>query len=377
LNIVTTKFKEVLTSIVPVVGLVLFLHFALTPLEPALLGRFLIGAVSMLFGFTIFLIGVDIGVIPLSSTMGAHIVKSNRMWVVIVAGLVLGFVIAIAEPVIHVLGGQIEAVTAGIVGKNVLVLTVSVGIGLMLALGLVRIVKNLPLNRVLTAVYIVIVFVALFVSPEFLAMGFDSMAAITGAFTIPFLLALGIGMSRLKKDSKASEEDSFGLIGIAATGAVICVMLLSASYRTDGFAGTLEQEVLATSNRILQPFVMALPVTTFEVFSALAPIVLIFLVFQKTTFRLSRKAVRRIMFGMLFTFVGLIFFLLGVNVGFMEVGSTVGFLLAESHRFWVLPVGFVLGFLVTLAEPAVHVLTDQYRRGYQWLREAGCSHIDP
>jgi hypothetical protein len=358
LNIVTSKFREVLLSVAPVVGFVLFLHFTLTPLEPVLLGRFLVGAIALLVGFTIFLIGVDIGVTPLSTTIGSHIARSNKMWVLVVAGLVLGFLIAFAEPVIHVLGGQVESVTSGVIPKNQLVIVVSLGVGLMLVLGLARIVKNLPLNRVLTGIYVVVFIIASFVSPEFLAMSFDSMAAITGAFTIPFLLGLGLGVSRLKKDSKASEEDSFGLIGVTATGAVICVMLMSAIYRTESFTGSLEQAGLA-SDSVLRPFLVALPGTIRDAFVALAPIVGIFLIFQRISFKLSSKAVRRIMFGMLFTFVGLVLFLLGVNVGFMDVGSMVGYLLAENYRSWVLVLGFALGLLITLAEPAVHVLTAQ------------------
>ncbi len=166
-------------------------------------------------------------------------------------------------------------------------------------------------------------------------------------------------MTKLKKDSRASENDSFGLVAIISAGAIITVMLMSILKKTDRITGTLNNNEAAAAT-FFEPFVQKLPVIAFEVLVALLPILLIFLIFQNVSFKLARASVRRILFGVLFTFVGLVLFLLGVNAGFMEVGSAVGYKLASSYdKPLVITMGFILGMVTILAEPAVYVLTHQ------------------
>lgn len=355
----TEKFKEVLYSVLPITVIVLILNSTLTPMPTPLLVRFLIGAAFIVIGLTIFLIGVDNGITPIGNTMGSAITKSNKIWIVAVAGLLLGFFISIAEPDLHILANQINSVTSGLISKGSIVTIVSIGIATMLSIGLIRIVYNYPLYKLLTIVYGVILILALFTSPEFLAISFDASGATTGALTVPFILSLAIGVSKLKKDSKSSEKDSFGLVGIASTGAIISVMIMSIISDTDKITGSLEttQEV---SSSIVAPFIEKLPIVSAEVAIALVPILLIFLFFQKKSFKLSKSVVRKILFGMLYTFVGLVIFLVGVNAGFMEVGSVVGYKLASmDNKIYVIIIGFLVGMVTILAEPAVYVLTHQ------------------
>lgn len=359
MSVLFSKFKEVLASVLPITLIVVILHFTVTPLETPVFLRFLFGALLIIVGMTIFLLGVDIGITPIGNTMGSSIARSNKLWIVVIAGLLLGFMISVAEPDLHILAGQVSAVTAGLLSKNIFVIVVSLGIAVMVAVGLVRIVYNFPLYKLLLGVYTVIFGLALFVSPEFLAISFDASGATTGALTVPFILALAMGVSRLKKDSKSSEKDSFGLVAIASAGAIIAVMLMSVLSKGDRLTGSLPVAE-AYAGRILGPFLTKLPVITLEVFVALLPILLLFLILQKVKFRMSTNALRKILFGMLFTFVGLVLFLLGVNAGFMEVGSVVGYKLALLNRQGlVIGVAFLLGLVTILAEPAVYVLTHQ------------------
>lgn len=355
----TEKFKEVLYSVLPITVIVLILNSTLTPMPTSLLQRFLIGAAFIVIGLTIFLIGVDNGITPIGNTMGGAIAKSNKIWIVAIAGLLLGFFVSIAEPDLHILANQINSVTSGLISKNSIVTIVSIGIATMLSIGLIRIVYNYPLYKLLTIVYGVILILSLYTSPEFLAISFDASGATTGALTVPFILALATGVSKLKKDSKSSEKDSFGLVAIASTGAIISVMIMSIISDTDKITGSLEtaEEV---SSSILRPFIEKVPTVSSEVVIALVPILLIFLFFQKTSFKLSKSVIRKILFGMLYTFVGLVIFLVGVNAGFMEVGSVVGYKLASlDSKAYVIIIGFLLGMVTILAEPAVYVLTHQ------------------
>ncbi|WP_449539133.1 DUF1538 domain-containing protein [Ferdinandcohnia sp. Marseille-Q9671] len=353
------KLKEVLYAVIPITVMVLILNFTLAPLDSMLLIRFIIGAIVIIVGLSIFLFGVDIGITPIGQTMGKGIAKSNKILIVIGAGLLLGFFISIAEPDLHILAGQVDLVTSGLISKTSIVIVVSIGIGALIALGLARIVYNVPLYKILSILYFIILVLALFTSPEFLAISFDASGATTGALTVPFILALALGVSTLKKDSKASEKDSFGLVAIASTGAIIAVMIMNIIMKTDKISGSLEPHDEGSLS-IFGPFFHEIPIIAQEIIMALVPMLVIFLVFQKISFKMSRKAVRKILVGIFFTFVGLVLFLVGVNAGFMQVGTSIGYSIASlDNKAYVVIIAFVLGIVTILAEPAVHVLTHQ------------------
>lgn len=358
MSVVLQKFQEVLYSVLPITVIVLILNFSITTINTPTIIRFLIGAVLIIIGLTIFLVGVDTGITPIGNTMGSTMVKTNKIWMVAIAGIVLGFIISIAEPDLHILAGQIDYVTSGLISKISIVIIVSVGIAIMLSIGLIRIVLNYPLYKLLTILYGVILLLAFFTSREFLAISFDASGATTGALTVPFILALAMGVSKLKKDSESSGQDSFGLVAIASAGAIISVMVMNIITRTDRITGDLSLELASTA--IITPFLHELPVVAGEVTLALLPILMVFAFFQRISFKLSIRVVRRILFGVLFTFTGLVLFLVGVNAGFMDVGSAVGYSLATlDNKAYLVLFGFILGFVTVIAEPAVYVLTHQ------------------
>lgn len=355
----TEKFKEVFFAVLPITLIVILLHFTLTPLDTLVLFRFLIGSLLIVIGLSIFLFGVDIGITPIGSKMGSTITKSNKIWIVLIAGLALGFFISIAEPDLHILAGQISLVTNGEISKLLIVVVVSVGIAVLLAIGLIRIVYNVPLYKLLTLLYFIIFGLAIFTSPEFLAISFDSSGATTGALTVPFMLALAYGVSSLKKDSMASEKDSFGLVAIVSAGAIIAVMMMSIVTKQEKIQGSLGAHE-AYPGSVLAPFFYKLPIIAGEITLALLPIVLILIIFNKISFKLSKIVFRKMLIGILFTFTGLVTFLVGVNAGFMDAGSIVGFELAKlENKTFIILVALLLGLLVILAEPAVYVLTKQ------------------
>jgi len=357
--VLTEKFKEVFFAVLPITLIVILLHFTLTPLDTLVLFRFLIGSLLIVIGLSIFLFGVDIGITPIGSKMGSTITKSNKIWIVLIAGLALGFFISIAEPDLHILAGQISLVTNGEISKLLIVVVVSVGIAVLLAIGLIRIVYNVPLYKLLTLLYFIIFGLAIFTSPEFLAISFDSSGATTGALTVPFMLALAYGVSSLKKDSMASEKDSFGLVAIVSAGAIIAVMMMSIVTKQEKIQGSLGAHE-AYPGSVLAPFFYKLPIIAGEITLALLPIVLILIIFNKISFKLSKIVFRKMLIGILFTFTGLVTFLVGVNAGFMDAGSIVGFELAKlENKTFIILVALLLGLLVILAEPAVYVLTKQ------------------
>jgi hypothetical protein len=353
------KFKEVILSVLPITVIVLIAGLTIFRLDAVVMIRFVLGALFIISGLTIFLLGVDIGISPVGVHMGLSLPKSNKIWIVAVGGLFLGFFICIAEPDLNILAGQVEAVTSGLISKVLILVVVSVGMGIMLSLGLMRIVYNIPLYKVLAVTYLVILVLSFFSSSEFLAIAFDSSGATTGALAVPFMLALALGISSVKKDSKASEKDSFGLVGITSTGAILGVLILNAVIKTDKMTGRLAVGAY-TNDSLMAPFLMKLPSVIQESIIALLPMFIIFIVFNLISFKLPKRQTHKIFMGFIYAAVGLIIFLTGVNAGFMDVGTEIGYRLAslESKQYLVIA-GFILGFVTILAEPAVHVLTLQ------------------
>ena len=362
MSIFTEKLREVLQSVLPITALVVLLHFTLTPLETIDLQRFLFGAFLIIIGLSIFLFGVDLGITPIGKFLGKGLARSNSMKYVLGMGLVLGFFISIAEPDLHILATQVSEVTSGMYPKNLLLIVVSVGIAVMLTIGLFRIVYRYPLNKAFTILYLAIFGLAYFSTNDLFAIAFDASGSTTGALTVPFMLALAVGVASLNRKTQSAEEDSFGLVGIASAGAILAVLILGLFVRSDEpLSGSMPGHEAVAANW-LAPFLHELPKIAGEILLAVSPILIIF-VLNHVFFadqKLSKRAFRRIFLGMAYLFVGLVLFLTGVNAGFMEVGRKLGMLIAGmDSSIPVLIVGFVLGVLVILAEPAVYVLTHQ------------------
>lgn len=358
MNVLISKLKEVIFSVLPITIMVLILNFTVAPIGGELIGRFLVGAVLIIFGLAIFLFGAEIGIQPIGILMGSLIAKKKKIWVVVIFGFILGFLINAAEPDLQVLAKQVSQVTGGSISQVSLIAVVSIGVGVMVVVGLFRVLLKIPLSRLLTVIYIGILGLGLLSSDGFLGIAFDSGGATTGAMTVPFILALGMGVSSVQ-GGKQAEEDSFGLVGLASAGPMIAVLIMSIFNKIDQSAvNIVEGEVIARG--ILSPFLKIIPTLILEVTMTLTPLLVLFLIFQKLYFKLSKKSFTRILKGLVYTFIGFVLFLTGVNAGFMEAGSAIGYSAAASSTPWfVIPIGFVLGFAVVFAEPAVYVLNEQ------------------
>lgn len=359
MNTFSHKLKENLLAVGPIFIIVIILHFTLAPLETSLIIRFLIGSVLIVLGLTFFLIGVDLGITPLGSHTGAALAKSNKIWIVVIAGIVLGFFISLAEPGLMVLANQVDLVTSGQISSASILMVVSIGLAVLLALGFLRIFFNIPLYKMLLVLYLIIFALAIFTSPEFLGIAFDASGATTGILAVPFILALAVGISSLRKDSKASEMDSFGLVAVASTGAILSVMILNMLTKNTELSADLPLNV-EVSDTIFRAFIEILPGIAKDGFITLLPLLVILVILQKIAFKMSKKALRKMILGFIYAYLGLILFFLGVNGGFMDVGTMLGYSLASmDNKFYVIAVGFAIGLVTMLAEPAVYVQTHQ------------------
>ena len=359
MNILNEKLKEVFFSVLPVTVIVLLLKFTLIPLDNVQTVKFLIGAVFVVLGLTLFLTGVDLGITPLGELLGPAMTKRNKLWIVVVSGLVLGFFISFAEPGLLILANQIDMITSGGISSMKILTVVSSGIAVMMVLGFMRMLFDLPLYIILNISYFIIMIMGFRTSPEFLAIAFDASGSTTGVLAVPFILALSLGITSIKKDSKSSEKDSFGLVSIVSAGAVMSVMLIDVFSPGQSFSGELEVSA-ASEMSALASFASMVPDAFKDSVVAFFPLMMIFIVMNIFAFSLSRRERRRMSFGFVYGFAGLFLFFIGVNAGFMDIGTISGsYLAALDNGFFLVATGFVLGVVTILAEPAVHVLTHQ------------------
>jgi hypothetical protein len=339
--------------------IVVILNFTIVPIPDNLMWQFIIGFIFVTIGLTLFLVGVDLGITPLGMHLGPIITRWNKLWVVMIAAFVLGFIISFAEPDLIILGKQIEFITSGGIASITIISVVSLGIAVLMMLGFLRIVYNIPLFIILNILYAIILILAIFTQPEFLAIAFDTSGATTGALAVPFILSLSMGLTSIKKDRKASEKDSFGLVSIVSAGAIISVMILNLIIEKQEYTEIMRKES-SESLSVAMAFINNIPGGLRDSFFAFLPLVVIFILLIKFTNAISKTEIKRISFGFIYSVVGLGIFFIGIHTGFMDVGSIIGgYLVSLDSYIFLIGIGFLLGVFTIIAEPAVHVLTQQ------------------
>ncbi len=353
-TILGEKSKEALRSVLPITLIVLLLCFTIAPVPAQLLLSFLIGAVLLIVGMGLFTLGADTAMTPIGERVGAHMTKSRKLWVVIIISLLMGIIITVSEPDLQVLANQVPSVP-----NAVLVGAVAIGVGIFLVIALLRILFKIPLNKLLIISYFVVFILACFVPEDFLAVAFDSGGVTTGPMTVPFIIALGVGVASIRSDENAA-QDSFGLVALCSVGPIMAVLILALVYPASGSYSPALIPEAADSREISRLFLEELPHYVKEVAVSLAPIALFFALFQLFALRLKRRRVLKIVTGILYTYLGLVLFLTGVNVGFLPAGSYLGQQLAGLSYNWIIvPIGMLMGWFIVQAEPAVHVLNHQ------------------
>ena len=344
-----------MASVLPITAIVFLLSVTIAPLEPGTLVLFLFGAVLLVIGMGFFTLGVDMSMLPMGEGVGAVLSGKKRLLIPVLLYFLLGVLSTMAEPDLTVLANQIAAIP-----NMVLILTVAVGVGLFLVVATLRVRWGVPLRRLLLLFYGVVFLLAAFAPANFIPVSFDSGGVTTGPITVPFIMALGLGVASSRSDKNAA-SDSFGLVALCSIGPILSVLLLGIVYQPD----KAEQQLaaipeVADTAAAARYFVHGFPEYFKEVAAALLPIALVFALFQLFTRKFRRGRLLRIVSGFAYTYLGLVLFLCGVNVGFMPAGQYIGTAVASGSRPWLLvPIGMLIGFYIVKAEPAVAVLTKQ------------------
>ncbi|MCM1087781.1 MAG: DUF1538 domain-containing protein [Muribaculaceae bacterium] len=349
------KILESLSAVLPITGIVLLLSILLVPVELGMMVMFLVGAIMLVVGMGFFQLGAEMSMTPLGEGIGVQISKTRKIFTVLLIGVSMGTIITISEPDLQVLAGQVSSIP-----NHVLILTVAIGVGLFLAMAIVRILFQVNLSIILTVFYLILIVLSFFIPKNFLAVAFDSGGVTTGPMTVPFIMAMGVGLASVRGDKNAS-SDSFGLVALSSIGPILAVLILGCFYNPTQaeYTAAVMADVVTTRD-VVWEFLVSAPPYIREVVISLLPVVAVFIIFQFLSHRYQRRHVKRILVGFAYTYIGLVLFLCGVSVGFAPVGSAMGNkIAAASWKGLLVPIGMLIGYYIVKAEPAIQVLNHQ------------------
>lgn len=351
---VTEKVVESLFSVLPIVIIVFLLCLYISPMQPDLLLTFLVGALMLIIGMGLFSLGAEQSMTPIGNQIGTALTRTKNLPLILAVSFLLGFAITIAEPDLQVL-----AQTVPHISNTVLLITVGAGVGFFMSVCMLRILTGMHLRLLLIFFYTIIFLLAFFADKNFLGIAFDSGGVTTGPMTVPFILALGLGVSNVRSDKNA-EADSFGLVALCSIGPVLAVLILGFFYKDNAAVADLSTASYGTTTDIGYAFLHAIPHYLKETAIAMLPIIVIFFLFQFTLLHLDSRNLGKIMIGLLYTYIGLVLFLTGVNIGFSALGAELGAALSSGKSvWWLVPLAMAIGWFIISAEPAVAVLEKQ------------------
>ena len=354
------KFIEAAVSTLPISISVIIMSLFFKDITPPMYLLFSFGSILLIVGLALFSLGMDLALAPIGREIGSHIVNKKKVWLLILIPLIVGFIITIAEPGVTVLSSQL----GGGNSNPIIVYTLAGAVGLFLLVSVLRIFLKIQLRYVFIGIYglmLLLGAIAQIVNPDFVSVALDAGGVVTGAITVPFLMAFTVGISSVAHGRTDSEGDEgFGTVALCTAGPVIIILIIALSGGLKLQQAEVIHDTFINIDQIALAFGRGFINSFRDVAISLTPIIAIFVVFQIFALKLKRVKLIRIIIGLIYSYFGLSFFLTGVNVGFLPIGKLLGGIIALSSYKWILvPLGGILGALIVLAEPSVHALTKQ------------------
>lgn len=358
-------------SIVPMIAIVLLLHFSgLASITNGValdnIWLILAGMVVLIIGLALFQIGASGSISKVGEYMGSSLSKQKNIFVVVLFAFTLGVLITCSEPSILIVSKQVTIVPNNeLLNTVILVGGIAIGVGAFVVIGILRIVqhKSLKICYLLFYCLTFMLIAIIAMDPEkskLLPFIFDSGGVTTGSATVPFILALGAGVAAVR-GGKNAKNDSFGLVGVASIGPILSTALLIMFQSSI----PIYNASAATDSSIVMKFLNALlPIggtlgSMVEVFIAIAPILIIFFIYNFLYIKLPKSKILKLLVGFAFAYVGLTLFLAAANAAMTPIGSLVGQNLAKQSDAVIIIISFVVGLVTILCEPAVLILTKQ------------------
>lgn len=349
------KMKESALSIVPFFLIIITLYLIFLPFNIWAMLAILVATLFMIVGMSLFNVGVDMSTMKMGGYVGSHLSKSRRLTFMCILSFILGFIVTIAEPDLMVLSEQVP----GISSKWIILITVSMGTGIFLLLSTIRTIFRLSIRTMLIISYAIALILCIFAPVNFLPLAFDTMGVTTGSVSVPFIMSFGLGICAVR-GGKSNQEDGFGLIALASIGPVLAILIVSMFIKGNATADTTAVEMVTSGSELGLLLLDNLLSYLKEVFIVIIPIFIFFLVYNFIFLKLPKNTLVRIFIGLLYTYLGLVVFLMGVSTGYLPTADILGRTIAEGNYKWLLiPISLIMGFTMVFAEPAVHVLNKQ------------------
>lgn len=357
LEILVEKIKESCGSVIPIALIILLLSFTICPLPNGIFIAFVVGTCLLTVGLGLFSLGAELSMTRIGGYIGTNLTRSRKIPVIAIISLVVGVLITISEPDLHVLAGYTGE------QKMTFILAVAAGLGIFLVVAVMRIIFKIKFKYILTVGYgaiIALSFIAYMTDPTFLSIAYDAGGVTTGAMSVPFVMSIGTGIAAISSQSE-DDDASFGLMAVCSIGPILSILIMGLMGGFKNISYTPhDAPIFSNSQEMGLSFLSAAPTIIKDVLMGLLPIIIFFLIYQLFSERVNKKDLAQIFIGTGYTFLGMLLFLIGVNVGFMPVGSFLGSTFANMQHAWiVIPVGIIIGFCMTYAEPAVGVLNKQ------------------
>ena len=350
------KLKESAISILPFFGIILVLYFIFLPFNIFSLLSIIVATMLMILGMSMFNIGVDMSTMKMGGYVGSHLSRSRKLSFMCILSFVLGFMVTIAEPDLMVLAEQVPGLN-----KWIVLITVSLGTGIFLLLSTLRTIFRWSIKTILILSYMIALTLCIFAPSEFLPLSFDAIGVTTGAVSVPFIMAFGLGICAVRS-GKNNQEDGFGLIALASIGPVIALLIVSLFLKSNA-GSSVDQEVInVITNGSDWGHVVGDSILSYllEVFKVILPIFVFFLIYNWIYLKLPKNSLIRISLGLVYCYVGLVIFLTGVSSGYLPIANQLGEAIAGGEAKWVIiPIALGIGAVMVFAEPAVHVLNKQ------------------
>lgn len=353
LEFVGEKFREAVWSIGPVMLIMLIIGVCLG-FHAVTMVSILVSTVLLVLGVTMFTIGAELSMMEIGKSVSSNLLKSKRVWLILLVSFIVGIIITVAEPDLKVLASQMTAIDS-----KVLILSVGLGVGLFLSIAAGRIIYQISLKKIIAFCYMLLILMLFISNKEIIPLAFDSGGVTTGPMSVPFILAMGIGFSSMRKNSS---NDSFGLIALCSIGPIITVLLLGLLMKSDlTYTYNISSEV-TNFNSLIINYVHEIGPIFKDVLISLLPILGVFIVFNIIRGKVDKRQIIKVMIGLPITLVGLIFFFVGVNVGYLPVAYMIGINMYNKAKVLLVPLGILIGFVIVKAEPAIAVLTEQIEK---------------
>lgn len=350
------KFFESIISILPVM-IVISIVATILNFSVATVVSIFISTILLLFGISLFTYGSELSMIEIGKEVGSKLVNTRKPILIILVSFIVGIIITIAEPDLKVLADQMTAIN-----PYIFITFVGIGVGLFLSLATIRILYQIDLKLILILSYGLIILFMFLVDKQLIPISFDAGGVTTGPMSVPFILAMGLGFSKARS-RKESKNDSFGLVALCSIGPILTVLVLSLFMKNNMNYTYIENIGIETTNisELLNSYIVQIIPILKDVFLSLLPILLLFIIFNIITKSIQKQKLKRVIFGIVLSYIGLVLFFIGVTCGYTKVAYLIGINLFEKQELLII-LGIVIGFIIVKAEPAVAVLTDQIEK---------------